>query len=125
MIDSRDRLLKGRILVKEVPPSIEGRRAWIEIQVHDEDVPDYPLRKPPYAMISESPFTYKANSKCRFQVRRSSFDADEIRLGYDPSYDDVGEYRIIESLDCLIEHLESQGVSIDEFIDSTDSDYPL
>lgn len=84
MTNAVEKLLKGAVLVKEVAAPA-SRRAWIEVALHDEDVPPYPLRTPPYAMTSISPFQQQATRDSRFKVRTSSFDADEIRQGLDPS----------------------------------------
>lgn len=125
MLSNVDRLLQGCILVKELSPPSPTRRVWIEVALHDDDVPAYPLRTPPYSMTSTSPFKQRANPESRFKVRASSFDAEEIRQGYDPSYDGVEEYKVIESLQRLKAYLADRGVAIDDLVESSLTDYPL
>jgi hypothetical protein len=119
-----EKLLKGVVLVKEVAAPA-SRRAWIEVALHDEDMPAYPLRTPPYAMTSISPFQLHASPESRFKVRTSSFDAEEIRQGLDPSYDDVGVYVVVDSLQALNAYLAERGVALNDFVESSQTDYPL
>ncbi len=124
MSNNIDKLLKGHILVKEIPPS-SAKRTWIEVALHEDDVPAYPLGTPPYSMTSMSPYQKKASLESRFQVRISSFDPEEIQQGFDPSYEDVGEYEVINSLQHLMAYLGNQRVTIDEFVESSATEYPL
>ena len=100
-------------------------RAWIEVALHREDMPPHTLRTPPYAMTSISPFRQHASPDSRVKVRTSSFDADEIRQGLDPSYDDVGVYVVVGSLQALNAYLAERGVALDDFVESSQTDYPL
>ena len=124
MTNAAEKLLKGAVLVTETAAPA-SRRAWIEVALHHEDVPPYPLRTPPYAMTSISPFRRQASPNSRFKVRTSSFDADEIRHGLDPSYDDVGVYVVVDSLQALNAYLAERGVALDDFVESSQTDYPL
>ena len=125
MSSNREKLLKGRILVKELVTSTPERRSWIEVALHEDDLSEYPLRTPPYAMNSVSPYVVEASPASRFKVRTSSFDAEEIRQGYDPSYDDVGEYEMVESLRQLQAYLAKRGVALDDLVESSLTEYPL
>lgn len=124
MASTLDKLLKGCIFVKELPAPA-SKRTWIEVALHDEDIPSYPLRTPPYSMTSGSQFLQQADPQSRFKVRISSFDAEEIRQGFDPSYDDVGEYVVVESVQGLTAHLAERGVALDELVESSKTEYPL
>lgn len=124
MAEAIKKLLKGAVLVTGVAAPA-SRRAWIEVALHDEDMPAYPLRTPPYAMTSISPFQLHASPESRFKVRTSSFDAEEIRQGLDPSYDDVGVYVVVDSLQALNAYLAERGVALNDFVESSQTDYPL
>ena len=124
MTNAVEKLFKGAVLVTETAAPA-SRRAWIEVALHDDDLPPHPLRTPPYAMTSISPFQQQASPDCRFKVRKSSFDADEIRQDLDPSYDDVGVYVVVGSFQALNAYLAERGVALDDFVESSQSDYPL
>lgn len=125
MTDSVDRLLKGHIMVTEVAPPAPGKRTWIEVALHEDDLPDYPFRKPPYAMTSGSRFEGKASPESRFKVRISTFKANDIEKGYDPSYDNVGDYIVLSNINEVASYLASHGSSIDKLVESSTTEYPL
>lgn len=125
MSQNIDKLLKGRILVKEVSAPSSEKRTWIEVALHSEDLPAYPFRTEPYAMTSASPYRPMADVQSRFKVRTSTFDAEEIRQGYDPSYEEVGDYEVVDSLQRLETYLAIRGIAIDDMADSAQTEYPL
>lgn len=121
-----DLLLKGSILVRELPDASEDTRTWIEVMVDRDDIPPYPFRTPPYAMTHLSPYLPSAESKtAKFKVRISTFNASDIENNLDPSYDQIGTYRVCETLDDLVEYLSQHMVSIDDFVCSSSTEYPL
>ncbi|WP_312605766.1 hypothetical protein, partial [Kosakonia cowanii] len=62
----------------------------------------------------------------KFKIRISSFLESDIDNEYDPSYDYVGKYETIASLNQLEIKLSDLQVSLEEFIDSSEDDeYPL
>ena len=118
MAGAVEKLLKGQILVRKLPAP-PSRARWLEVGLHHDDMPPHPLRTPPYAMTSISPFQQQATRDSRFKVRTSSFDADEIRQGLDPSYDDVGVYVVVGSYEALNAYLAERGVALDDFVESS------
>lgn len=124
-MNNLEKILTGRILVLEIPSKNPKKRKWIEILLHHDDLPSYPLRVPPHGTTSLSEYQSKASLNSRFKFRKCSFNADDIEQGYDPSYEGVEEYHIVETYEKLNEVLIANGVEIENFVDSLASDYPL
>ncbi|ELY2671106.1 hypothetical protein SMC00_002668 [Cronobacter sakazakii] len=120
-------LLEGRTLLKEVACSDSGKRKWIELSLQDNLKPAYPFRTEPYAMLGHSQYANKCNIEdAKFKMRISIFAAEDIENGYDPSYDEVGDYEYFDSIAELEEKLVDLNVNLECFIDSSDDDeYPL
>ncbi|EHB41267.1 hypothetical protein SEENIN0B_01118 [Salmonella enterica subsp. enterica serovar Infantis str. SARB27] len=61
-----------------------------------------------------------------FKLRKSSFLASDIENYFDPSYEMVGNYIKLNTIDDLIIYLGENKLSIDDFVDSSQvDDYPL
>ncbi|EHL2022076.1 hypothetical protein K2C98_002882 [Shigella flexneri] len=120
-------LLSGKVLLKEISPLMPGYRTWIEISLIDELKPSYPFRLDEYAMIGHSPYANECNKdEAKFKLRISSFLASDIDNEYVPSYDYVGKYEIIASLNELKTRLSTLHVNLEQFINSSEDDeYPL
>lgn len=120
-------LLKGGRLVKEIFPQCNGLHSWLEISINSENIGPYPLRVPPSAMLQGSPYLPKmAIESAIFRLRKSSFAAEDIAMGFDPSYDSVGKYQHHQSFDELCLALQAENVHFEDFVkDTADSDYPL
>ncbi|ENX5421858.1 TPA: hypothetical protein SMP81_003766 [Proteus mirabilis] len=120
-------LLKGKTLLKELSLNDEEYRAWLEIVLQDKVKPAYPFRTEPNAMIGHSPYSNICDeSKAKFKVRTSYFLTSDIENGFDPSYDRVGKYIYLSSIDELFNYLNAKNLKVDDFIDSSmDDDYPL
>lgn len=120
-------LLRGRTLLKEVASESDKDRTWVKISLQNELMPAYPFRTEPNAMIGHSPYSNICNeSDAKFKIRTSSFLAEDIENEFDPSYDNVGEYIKLDSIDALITYLSASNLKLDDFIDSSDvDDYPL
>ncbi|EOT2536562.1 hypothetical protein ACLB80_001355, partial [Shigella flexneri] len=98
-------------------------RTWIEISLIDELKPSYPFRLEEYAMIGHSPYANECNKdEAKFKLRISSFLASDIDNEYDPSYDYVGKYEIIASLNELKTRLSTLHVNLEQFINSSEDD---
>jgi hypothetical protein len=125
--ENLDILLKGGSLVFEIPPQIDGQRSWLEISIDAESIPPYPLRLPPNAMLQGSPYLPKlAIESAIFKLRKSSFSAEDIVMGFDPSCDKVGKYQHYKSLHELFLALQAENVHFENFVkDTADSAYPL
>lgn len=126
-MNNLDILLSGKCLFKEINPLKDGCKTWVELSLQDNLKPVYPFRTEPYAMIGQASYANKCNKdKARFKLRVSSFLASDIENEYDPSYDFVGKYECIDSLDELGVYLKNIGLELDDFIDSSkDDEYPL
>lgn len=122
-----DNLMKGNILLCELRASTPADRVWLELSLLEDLVPDYPFRTEPYAKIGHSPYFNKCSvERAQFRIRESTFNAQDIEHGLEPSYDRVGPYQTIESWDSLLKFLELRGLSLEHFVDaSTSDDYPL
>ena len=126
-MDNLKRLLSGKILLKEISPLMPGYRKWAEISLIDELKPSYPFRVDEYAMRGHSPYSNVCSKdEAKFKLRISSFLASDIDNEYDPSYDHVGKYEIIASLNELQIRLSILHVNLEQFINSSEDDeYPL
>lgn len=126
-MDNLKRLLSGKILLKEISPLMPGYRTWAEISLIDELKPSYPFRVDEYAMRGHSPYSKECSKdEAKFKLRISSFLASDIDNEYDPSYDHVGKYEIIASLNELQFRLSTLHVNLEQFINSSEDDeYPL
>ncbi|EOS9081167.1 hypothetical protein ACQEOJ_000927, partial [Shigella flexneri] len=94
-----------------------------EISLIDELKPSYPFRLEEYAMIGHSPYANECNKdEAKFKLRISSFLASDIDNEYDPSYDYVGKYEIIASLNELKTRLSTLHVNLEQFINSSEDD---
>jgi len=122
-----DLLLRGKTLLKEISIRDPSKRQWIELSLQDELKPSYPFRTEPYAMLGHAKYSNKCNIEdAKFKLRVSSFLAEDIENGYDPSYDEVGEYEYYDSIAKLEERLINYHVGLDGFMDaSQDDEYPL
>ncbi|WP_225975673.1 hypothetical protein [Kosakonia cowanii] len=127
MMNNLNKLLSGKTLLKEISPLMPEYRTWVEISLTDELKPSYPFRVDDYAMIGRSPYANQCNKEdAKFKIRISSFLESDIDNEYDPSYDYVGKYETIASLNQLEIKLSDLQVSLEEFIDSSEDDeYPL
>lgn len=126
-MNNLNKLLSGKILLKEIIPLIPGYRTWVEISLIDELKPSYPFRVDEYAMIGCSPYANECSKdEAKFKLRISSFLASDIDNEYDPSYDHVGKYEIIVSLNELQTRLSTLHINLEQFISSSEDDeYPL
>lgn len=122
-----DHLLRGRTLLLEVASDSIDYRTWVEVSLVDELKPIYPFRTDSYAMLGNSPYSnYCDYDKAAFKLRKSSFLASDIKNDFDPSYDMVGNYIKLNTVDDLIRYLDENKLSIDNFVDSSHvDDYPL
>lgn len=120
-------LLQGRALLQEVDAENEEYRAWVELSLQDELKPAYPFRTEPNAMIGHSPYSNICDeSNAKFKIRKSYFLAEDIENDFEPSYDRVGEYVKLGSIDELTIYLKDNGLRLDDFIDASNvDDYPL
>jgi hypothetical protein len=125
--ENLDILLKGGNLIREIPPQGEGQRTWLEISVDAKTIPPYPLRLPPNPMLQGSPYLPKmAIESAIFRLRKASFLAEDIAMGFDPSYDKVSKYQCYQSFDELCLALQAENVHFEDFVkDTADSDYPM
>lgn len=126
-MNNLNKLLSGKILLKEISPLMSGYRTWVEISLIDELKPAYPFRVDEYAMIGRSPYANECSKdEAKFKLRISSFLASDIDNEYDPSYEHVGKYEIIVSLNELQTRLSTLHVNLEQFINSSEDDeYPL
>ncbi|WP_249357062.1 hypothetical protein [Citrobacter sp. wls827] len=122
-----DYLLRGRTLLLEVASDSIDYRTWVELSLLDELKPIYPFRTDNYAMLGNSTYSnYCEYDMAAFKLRKSSFLVSDIENDYDPSYDMVGDYIKLNTVDDLIKYLDENKLSIDDFIDSSHvDDYPL
>ena len=122
-----DYLLRGRTLLLEVASDSINYRTWVELSLLDELKPIYPFRTDSYAMLGNSPYSnYCDYDLAAFKLRKSSFLASDIENDLEPSYDMVGDYIKLNTVDDLIEYLDENKLSIDDFVDSSYvDDYPL
>lgn len=120
-------LLKGKTLLKELSLNDEEYIAWLEIVLQDKVKPAYPFRTEPNAMIGHSPYSNICDeSEAKFKVRTSYFLTSDIENGFDSSYDRVGKYIYLSSIDELFNYLNAKNLKFDDFIDSSmDDDDPL
>ncbi|WP_245956763.1 hypothetical protein [Edaphovirga cremea] len=125
--ESIDSLLRGRTLLLEVAPEDADYRTWIELSLQDELKPAYPFRTDSYAMLGNSPYSNHCDHNiAAFKLRKSSFFASDIENDFDTSYDKVGSYIKLNTLDELIKYLSENKLLIDDFTDSSNiDDYPL
>ncbi|MEX2940817.1 hypothetical protein [Serratia fonticola] len=126
-MNNLDILLSGKCLLKEINSLKDDCRTWVEISLQDNLKPIYPFRTEPYAMVGKSSYANKCDKdEAKFKIRVSSFLSSDIENEYDPSYDFVGKYENIDSLEELDTYLDSIGLKLDDFIDSSrDDEYPL
>ncbi|HGM5580209.1 TPA: hypothetical protein ACKP22_001888 [Pseudomonas putida] len=62
----------------------------------------------------------------RFKTRLNTFNAEDIEQALDPSYDRVGSFRALESIDELRVFLSENSLVLEDFVDASDVDeYPL
>jgi len=122
-----DYLLRGRTLLLEVPSDSIDYKTWVELSLLDELKPIYPFRTDSYAMLGNSPYSnYCEYDMAALKLRQSSFLVSDIENDFDPSYDMVGDYIKLNTVDDLIKYLDENKLSIDDFIDSSHvDDYPL
>ncbi|WP_254656583.1 hypothetical protein [Salmonella enterica] len=122
-----DSLLRGRTLLLEVVSDSIDYRTWIEVSLLDELKPTYPFRTDSYAMLGNSPYSNCCDyNMAAFKLRKSSFLASDIENYFDPSYEMVGNYIKLNTIDDLIIYLGENKLSIDDFVDSSQvDDYPL
>lgn len=122
-----DYLLRGRTLLLEVASGSIDYRTWVEVSLVDELKPIYPFRADSYAMLGNSPYSnYCDYDSAVFKLRKSSFLVSDIENNFDPSYDMVGNYIKLNTVDDLIRYLDENKLSIDNFVDSSHvDDYPL
>jgi len=78
-------------------------------------------------MLGHSPYSNCCDlDSAAFKLRKSSFLVSDIENEFDPSYDDVGDYMEINTVDELNKYLDDNDLSLDNFVDSSDvNDYPL
>jgi hypothetical protein len=122
-----DALLRGRTLLLEIASDNEICRTWLELSLQDKLKPSYPFRIDDYAMLGYSPYSnYCDLDSAAFKLRKSSFLVSDIENKFDPSYDDVGDYLEINTVDELNKYLDDNNLSLDNFVDSSGvNDYPL
>ena len=122
-----DALLRGRTLLLEITSDNEICRTWLELSLQDKLKPSYPFRIDDYAMLGHSPYSNCCDlDSAAFKLRKSSFLVSDIENEFDPSYDDVGDYMEINTVDELNKYLDDNDLSLDKFVDSSDvNDYPL
>ncbi|MFJ9989409.1 hypothetical protein ACIQSO_01625 [Pseudomonas putida] len=122
-----ENLLKGKTLLKEVKPETLKDRAWIELSLQDHLIPTYPFRAEPYSMIGHSPYTNQCRIEdARFKTRLNIFNIEEIEQDLDPSYDRLGNFKTLESVDELMEFLNENNLTLEDFIDASSvEEYPL
>lgn len=120
-------LLQGRILLLETSADEDEHITWIELSLQDEIKPKYPFRTEHYAMKGMSPYANSCKPEdAAFKLRISIFLRTDIENEYDPSYDGVGDYIFIESLDKLLDYLKLRNINLHEFVDSSKVEgYPL
>ncbi|MFP1764040.1 hypothetical protein [Lonsdalea quercina] len=120
-------LLQGKTLIKEFNEGDDDYRSWIELSLQDDLKPRYPFRTEPGAMLGGSPYSNSCNeSDAKFKLRVSQFLAEDIENELDPSYDRVGSYTYIDSLDELVKQLSKYGVELEDFVEINKvDDYPL
>ncbi|WP_240503876.1 hypothetical protein [Lonsdalea iberica] len=120
-------LLQGKILIKEFNGGDDDYRSWIELSLQDNLRPSYSFRTEPGAMLGGSPYANSCNeSDAKFKLRVSHFLAEDIENELDPSYDRVGSYTYLDSIDELMKQLSKYGVELKDFIDINKvDDYPL
>lgn len=120
-------LLQGRILLLEIRSKDDEHITWVELSLQDEMKPNYPFRTDNYAMIGASSYAnFCRPEDAAFKLRTSTFLMSDIENECDPSYDRVGDYIFIESLDKLIGYLIINNINLNDFIDSSKVDeYPL
>ncbi|OCT25987.1 hypothetical protein A6E19_10530 [Pseudomonas putida] len=102
-------------------------RAWIELSLQDHLIPTYPFRVEPYSMIGQSPYANQCRIEdARFKIRLNIFNIEEIEQDLDPSYDRLGNFKILESVDELMEFLNENNLTLEDFIDASSvEEYPL
>ncbi|PXW44978.1 hypothetical protein DFO54_10711 [Erwinia sp. AG740] len=78
-------------------------------------------------MLGGSPYANSCNeSDAKFKLRVSHFLAEDIENELDPSYDRVGSYTYLDSIDELMKQLSKYSVELEDFIDVNKvDDYPL
>ncbi|MEI7409829.1 hypothetical protein [Pectobacterium aroidearum] len=120
-------LLQGKILIKEFNDGDDDYRSWIELSLQDILKPSYPFRTESGAMLGGSPYSNLCNEfDAKFKLRVSHFLAEDIENELDPSYDRVGNYTYLDSVDELIKKLSEYGVKLESFVDINKvDDYPL
>ncbi|MGE8159723.1 hypothetical protein ACQKRQ_06145 [Paraburkholderia sp. NPDC080076] len=119
-------LLQGRILVKEITSDSFTERTWIELKLAESDRQAYPLRVRPYAMLKGSKFQPSClPERAAFRLRYATFLREDIDNGLDPNFDKVGDYIDIPSTSDLDGFLTKEGLSVEDFVDSGLTDYPM
>jgi len=126
-MENIDKLLSGKTLLREVSPLMPEYRTWVEVSLTDELKPSYPLRVDAYAMVGHSPYFNQCNKEhAKFKIRISPFLSSDIENEYDPSYNYVGRYEEVSSIDELNTRLSNLNINLEEFVDSSqDTAYPL
>lgn len=121
-----DKILRGRIMVCEIPSDSIDKRRWVELQLQNSSRVSYPLKTPPHSALAFSSFWPSVSiNDAEFKLRISDFEAEDIERGMDPSYENVGEYINIKNYDDLVLWLDAHGVRLSDFVDSAGTDYPL
>lgn len=120
-------LLQGQTLVYEITSDTPQCRAWVELSLQDHLIPTYPFRAEPYSMIGHSPYANQCRIEdARFKTRLNIFNAEEIEQDLDPSYDRLGDFKTLESVDELMEFLNENNLTLEDFIDASSvEEYPL
>lgn len=120
-------LLQGRILLLETSAEEDEHITWVELSLQDEIKPPYPFRTDHYAMKGMSPYANSCKPEdAAFKLRTSVFLKSDINNEYEPSYDNVGDYILIESMSELLEYLEMHNMNLNDFVDSSSIEgYPL
>lgn len=120
-------ILQGQTLVYEIKSDTPKCRAWIELSLQDHLIPAYPFRAEPYSMIGHSPYTNQCRIEdARFKTRLNIFNIEEIEQDLDPSYDRLGNFKTLESVDELMEFLNNNNLTLEKFIDTSSvEEHPL
>lgn len=120
-------LLQGQTLIYEIKSYTPQYRAWIELSLQDHLIPTYPFRVEPYSMIGHSPYANQCHIEdARFKIRLNIFNAEDIEQDLDPSYDRLGNFKTLDSADELMDFLNENNLTPEDFIDTSSvEDYPL
>jgi hypothetical protein len=130
--DNLTHLLKGCVLVKELISNDKRFRTWLEISLQIQVDPSFTLVKGRLVMDWDENFLPEhkkkicEKSEAKFKVRQNSFLIEDIENGFDPSYEWVGEFKYINSIDDLFSYLAKNNLNLDDFeLPTWDNDYPL